>query len=197
MKLLRVTAEGLPLFKEKLDISFYTQQRIYEDDKESLYPLFSNIYMNCAEAFIGINASGKTSVLKVILLALNLLNNEPINHLETKDILGSTQKAVINAYFHSDTKAIYRLETEITSERTKTGEQHYKIIHETLWMKPESGVGTRKGLADFNGYEPITMRSREEEFLSDDVSIIIAHNKKQKKHMDIVSLLSYTNANVL
>lgn len=31
--------------------------------------------MNSATGFIGINASGKTSVLKVILLALEILNN--------------------------------------------------------------------------------------------------------------------------
>lgn len=37
--------------------------------------IFSNIYMNSATGFIGINASGKTSVLKVILLALEILNN--------------------------------------------------------------------------------------------------------------------------
>lgn len=197
MKLLRVTAEGLPLFKEKLDLSFYTQQRIYEDDKELLYPLFSNIYMNCAEAFIGINASGKTSVLKVILLALNLLNNAPINHMETKDILGNTSKAVINTYFYSDAKEICRLETEITSEKTKTGEQHYRIVRESLWTKPESAVETRKNLTNFANCKPITVRSKEEEFLSDDVSIIIAYNKKHKEQIDIVSLLSYTNANVL
>ena len=28
MKLLRITAEGLPLFKEKLDLSFYGQQQM-------------------------------------------------------------------------------------------------------------------------------------------------------------------------
>lgn len=197
MKLLRVTAEGLPLFKEKLDVSFYTQQRIYEEDKELLYPLFSNIYLNCAEAFIGINASGKTSVLKVVLLALNLLNNEPINHIETKDILGAAKKVILNAYFYTETKEVCRLETEITSEKTKTGEQRYKIVGESLWMKAESAVVTRKTLTDFNGYEAVAVRSKEEQFLSDDVSIIIAHNKKYKEKMNIVSLLSYTNANIL
>ena len=76
MKLLRITAEGLPLFKEKLDLCFYAQQRIAEEQKEMLHPLFSNIYLNPANGFIGINASGKTSVLKVILLALGIINNE-------------------------------------------------------------------------------------------------------------------------
>ena len=99
MKLLRITAEGLPLFKEKLDLSFYAQQRVAEEQKNILYPLFSNIYMNSATGFIGINASGKTSVLKVILLALDIINNEPINHIETRDILGDAKEVKLNMYF--------------------------------------------------------------------------------------------------
>ena len=98
MKLLRITAEGLPLFKEKLDLSFYAQQRVAEEQKNILYPLFSNIYMNSATGFIGINASGKTSVLKVILLALDIINNEPINHIETRDILGDAKEVKLNKY---------------------------------------------------------------------------------------------------
>lgn len=31
MKLLRITAEGLRLFKEKLDLNFYAQQRVEEE----------------------------------------------------------------------------------------------------------------------------------------------------------------------
>lgn len=195
MKVLRITAQGLPLFKEELDISFFAQQRVADDDKDLLHPLFSNIYMNCSNAFIGINASGKTSVLKVILLALNLLNNQPINHIKTKDILGDTNKAVINIYFHSETREICRLETIITSEKLKTG-TIYKITEETLWAKPQDSVIARRKLTDFSAYEPVSVR-KEQEFLSDDVSIIIAHNKKKKEQMEIVSLLSFTNINVL
>lgn len=196
MKIFRITAQGLPLFKEELDISFFAQQRVADDDKDLLHPLFSNVYMNCSNAFIGINAAGKTSVLKVILLALNLLNNQPINHIETKEILGDTDKAVINTYFHSETKEICRLETVITSEKSKTEATYYKIVKETLWAKPQESVTARKNLTDFSAYEPVAVR-KEEEFLSDDVSIIIAHNKKKKERMDIVSLLSFTNINVL
>lgn len=32
MKILRITAQGLPLFKEDLDICFYAQQRVSEDE---------------------------------------------------------------------------------------------------------------------------------------------------------------------
>ena len=82
MKILRIKANGLPLFKKELDICFYTQQRVCEEDKDSLYCLKDNYYLHSACAFIGINASGKTSVLKFISLALNILNNKPINHVE-------------------------------------------------------------------------------------------------------------------
>lgn len=55
--------------------------------------------MNSATGFIGINASGKTSVLKVILLALEILNNEPINHIESRDILGDSSQIKLNMFF--------------------------------------------------------------------------------------------------
>ncbi|MDO4268099.1 MAG: ATP-binding protein [Eubacteriales bacterium] len=196
MKVLRITAQGLPLFKEELDISFFAQQRVADDDKDLLYPLFANVYMNCSNAFIGINAAGKTSVLKVILLALNLLNNQPINHIETKEILGDTDRAVINIYFHSETGEVCRLETVITSEKTKADTSYYRIVKEALWVKPQDSVTARKNLTDFSACEPFAVR-KEEEFLSDDVSIIIAYNKKKREQMDIVSLLSFTNINVL
>ena len=84
MKVLRIKALGIPLFKEELDISFFGKQRTSEDVKKYMYKISSNIYMNCAQAFIGKNASGKTSVLQVISLALNILNNEPINHIPSQ-----------------------------------------------------------------------------------------------------------------
>ena len=67
MKILRITAQGLPLFKEEMDICFYTQQRVSEDDRNNLYNLIDNYYLHSACAFIGINGSGKTSVLSYIL----------------------------------------------------------------------------------------------------------------------------------
>ena len=198
MKLLRITAEGLPLFKEKFDICFYAQQRVSEDQQERLYHLFSNIYLNPTNAFIGINASGKTSVLKVILMALGIVNNEPLNHIETKDILGETKKAVFNIFFFSEaTKEICRLETIITSKKNKTEGIIYSIVSEKLWSKNTDEIITRKTLLDFEGREPVMVRSGKEDFLSDDVSIMIGRNKKTGESTSVVNLLLYTNINVL
>lgn len=198
MKLLRITADGLPLFKEKFDICFYAQQRVSENQKEILYPLFSNIYLNPANGFIGINASGKTSVLKVILLALGIINNEPINHIETRDILGNANKVVLNIFFYSETnKEICRLDTAITSKQIKTEGTVYRIISEKIWSKPTDEITTRKSMLDFDGKEPVMVRSGQEDFLSDDVSIMIARNKKTGENMRVVNLLLFTNINLL
>ena len=198
MKLLRATAEGLPLFKEKLDICFYAQQRISEEQKEQLHPLFSNVYLNPATGFIGINASGKTSVLKVILLILGIMNNEPINHIDTRDILGDAKKTVLNIFFYSETnKEVCRLETVVAARKTKTEGIIYSIISERIWSKKTEEIIARKAMLDFKGKEPIMVRSGKEDFLSDDVSIMIALNKKTGENIRIVDLLLFTNINVL
>lgn len=197
MKILRITAQGLPLFKEDLDICFYAQQRVSEDDKNNLYNMIENYYLHSACAFIGINASGKTSVLKVVNLALSIIKNEPINHAETKSILGGAKKATICTYFYDKRKYVCCLETEITAKKSKTGEYIYSIISERLWEKPIGSVRSKKYLTDFAGMKPTAIRNQDEIYLPDDVSFIIAHNKKVNDTVEVFSLLSYTNINVL
>ena len=197
MKLLRIKAEGLPLFKETLDLSFYAQQRVCESDKEILYPAYPGVYTHGANAFIGINASGKTSVLKVILLALGILNNQPINHIEGKEILGATENAVLDIYFYAKPDAICLLRTEITSTKTKGGEIKYSITAESLWENPLAKKVLKAHMFDFAEKEPTSIRQKDEAFLPDDVSFIIARNKREKEAVEISSLLSMTNVNVL
>lgn len=196
MKILRITAQGLPLFKQELDLEFYTQQRVGEDDKDKLFALKSNYYLHQAVSFIGINASGKTSVLKAINLALDIINNQPINHSEAKTILGSSQKTTYKICFYDDGK-ICCLETIITSKKMKNGAYTYSIIEERLWEKPLYAVKSKKYLTDFGGLEPVETRKTNEAYLPDDVSIIIARNKKAHGPLDVYSLLSFTNTNVL
>ena len=192
MKILRITVNGLPLFKQELDLLFYTQQRVSEDDKEKLYKIEPHYYLHTACAFIGINASGKTSVLKVINLALNILRNEPINHVESRNILGGCENASFKICFFDNKRNICCLETVVKSKKAKAGGYVYSI-----WEKPISSVKSKKYLTDFTAISPIAVRNTEEAYLPDDVSFIIAHNKKTNDRIDVFSLLSYTNINVL
>ena len=194
MKLLKIEAKGLPLFKQDIDLNFIASQRVSEEDRNSLHLLFSNVHLNPTEAIIGINASGKTSALKVILLALGILNNDPINHLDCKDILGKSENAVIKIIYFSDTKDIYQIETGIRYEN-ETG--RYVITSETIWKKSSEAVKLKKSIFEFNDGMIVTRRNNEEEFLSDDVSIVIAQNKKNREHMVVTDMREFTNINVL
>lgn len=199
MKILQITAQGLPLFKQELEINFYAQQRVGEDDKEILFKLSTkpSVYLHAANAFIGINASGKTSVLKTIQLALSIVKNEPINHVDAKTILGGTDKAVFRICFYDANQNVCCLETEMTSKRTKAGDFVYSIVNEKLWEKPIDTTPSKKALMDFSKMEPSAIRNENEIFLPDDVSFIIAHNKRTKDSLELCSLISYTNVNVL
>ena len=158
MKLIRITANGLPLFKGELDLTFYAQQRVCEEDKNILLPLFSNVYLNPTNAFVGVNASGKTSVLKLILLVLDLLNNKPLNHIKSKDVLENTQRAVLNAYFYAADGNICRLESVIRAEENSSEGIVYKIVEEKLWTKKATDVKTRKAMTNFDGNQKSSIR---------------------------------------
>ena len=197
MKIVRIIARGLPLFRQELDIQFYARQRVSENDTESLYHLGSNIYLHTAKAFIGVNASGKTSVLKAIQLAFSIVNNDPINQTEAKTILGGTEKAVFRIFFCDAKTNICCLETEITSYRTKFGERRYAILGEKLWEKPLASVKSKKYLTDFTGLEPLAVRDGTEMFLPEDVSFIIGFNWKKNDGLKFACLFSHTGLNKL
>ena len=197
MKILRITAQGLPLFKEDLDICFYAQQRVSENDKNNLYNMIENYYLHSACAFIGINASGKTSVLKVVNLALSIIKNEPINHAETKSILGGAKKLQFAHAFMTNVSmfAVWRL--KLLQRNRRQENICIRFYLKKLWEKPIASVRSKKYLTDFAGMKPTAIRNQDEIYLPDDVSFIIAHNKKVNDTVEVFSLLSYTNINVL
>ncbi len=198
MRLLHVDATGFPLFKSGLRFSLIAQQRVASDDKDCLYNLVkgSPFYLNSVASVIGINASGKTSVLKILLLALDILSNEPISHCESKDILGNVTDAKLVMTFVSDTDELCQLETHLEVVGKESGRE-YRITAETLKKKALKEVKTKAQLVDFSQVEPFMVRSNNENFLADDISIIIAYNKANEYHPCVKSLLSMTNVNVL
>ena len=77
MKILKMVVSGLPLFQEKCEIDFLALQRVTSDNAEKMSCAFSNgakgFYQNNVISFIGINASGKTTILKLITFVCSLL----------------------------------------------------------------------------------------------------------------------------
>ena len=200
MKLLKLTVEGLPHFNGIFDIDFITRQRVSENDKEQLYNVFSKIYINQVIAFVGINASGKTTILKVLSFVMNMLKNESINNSQSKEVLNdleNNQKVTITSYFY-DNGFVNKLQTVIAKEiNIVDNSEKFIIVDESLWSKESSRIKTKKSIFDFKGSDLKQKRNQDEQYLMNDISIIIAINKKNKKSFFVSDMLEWTDHNMI
>lgn len=207
MKLLKICASGIPLFKDTCEIDFLAQQRVAEDDAECMSTVFSTevqaFTQNNVLALIGINASGKTTALKLIAFVCKMMNNEPLNSIdygEVFDGLKEGQHVTVKTYFYAnsnatfkpaDGKAINLLETVISKRNDKL-----LIDRETLKTKVITKEIRKKNVLDFQGVE-INLSRQFNEYLLDDVSIMVAFNKRNKEQIPVSDMLQYTNINQL
>lgn len=200
MKLLKIVINGLPHFKNELDIDFVALQRVDDYDKERLCNVFSNIYVNKAISFVGINASGKTTILKAISFVMKMLNNESLNNIKSKTILDDlddNQQVVITTYFY-DGHDVNKLETSIVKEISDVdGSEKLIIKDEKLWSKDGAKRKTKKSLFDFAEVDLREKRDKNEQYLMEDVSIIVAENKKKNMSLFISDMLEWTDHNIL
>lgn len=209
MRLLKLCVSGLALFQGKCELDFMAQQRVTEDNAEQMSKVFStevqDFYKNNVLSFIGINASGKTTLLKLITFACGLLNNEPINTNECSDILDGVpenSQVVFDLYFLANNKATYPFTEGNAINWLRTvivrKEKKYVITQETLKSKAIDKKTRKKNVFDFQGVEINMSRQHENsEFLLDDVSIMVAFNKRNKEEIICTDMLRYTNINQL
>ncbi len=198
LKLLQISVTGLSLFKDTLNLDFFATQRVSEKDTENLFQITPNLYLNCVNAFVGINASGKTTVLKTILLAMDILQNKPINHIQTRSVLGESSDVLFEIVFSTNLGEICKLKINIHSENNIFEIPTYSITSETLYVKHISKTTTKKIALDFSNTSPALDRSKiGADFLPDDVSIIIAYNKKSNDSLNVTEMLFLTDINII
>ena len=194
MRLLRVRAEGLALYKEPFDVSIYAQQRIQTGHLNALHNLFGNIYVNTVNAFIGINASGKTTALRVISFASQLLCASPLEASPFFRILKDDQVATFDIDFFVCNK-ICHLQSEVIRKKKDNGKYSIEILSERLWSKNISSKINKSNLLDYEDRPPVRIRDDSDEYLSNDVSIMIAVNKQIHEPDIYVDLSQLTDIN--
>lgn len=198
MKLLKIVASGLPLFKDKCEIDFIAMQRVTFDNTNKMSSTFSThsqfIYQNNVMSFIGINASGKTSILKLITFVCDILNNKPINSILHNDILDGVNNNSVSfdIFFYAENETVNLLHTVIEKKNNR-----FVILDESLKSKHSSKVKSKSSIFVFDNYDNLLTRDNNEAFLLDDVSIMVAFNKKVKDILVATDMLQYTNTNQL
>lgn len=195
MKILRIKVQGLSLYKNIFDISFCAVQRVHKNHLNSVFNLFGNIYVNTVEAFAGINASGKTTALKVVSFTSVLLGADPLSAEFVPQILDDGIKTIFDIDFFLDGK-IYHLTSEVIKHRNQDGKPKVRILSERLWVKSVSSKINKSNLWDYDKENPVRVRDNSDEYLPDDVSIMIAINKQIVKQSIFVDLVMFTNFNL-
>ena len=196
MRLLKLSISGLPLFSSELELEFVATQRVSAENAENMHNVFAKIYQNNVLSFVGINASGKTSLLKVLIFTMGMLRgNLPINSLPCREVLEGLavdQEVVIKSYFYSKLEKIHCLRTVIRKNK-----ERYFIAEEELKSKGIARSITKKAMYDFDNVQPDIVRDQSEKYLLDDMSIVVAFNKRSNDPIEFVDMLQHTDTNHL
>ena len=195
MKIIRVSVEGINLFKNKVDIDFYAEKRVLSDNAEMVSNLFGKFYTNNVLSVVGINASGKTSLLKLLSFVFHYLNGKSINDIEEREVFTDSKEVLIEAVFYSKEKGLCKLSSKIVRKRVNMIEEKYEVEEEKLYIKNINKVKSKKDLITFNEGDLIKIRDEDNEYLQDDVSIVSSISKNDNLH--VRSLLRLTNINFL
>lgn len=215
MKIIKVVAENVPLFNEKIEIDFFAEGRVSQDEKHELIHLFDKYYANRTLTFAGLNASGKTQVLNVLLMTFNILQAQSINYnpsLSLRNTIhnnmlhleeGDTIKITVYFYVNSNLQKLCKLESYIARKFDNSlGEYKYYFVDESLMTKGINGIRAKGQLFDFSHADSSTIQRQDQQQmflgLSEDISIIQVFY--QLNHLDrfvYKDTLSLTNFNLI
>lgn len=180
MRILRIEADGIFLFNDKVVIDFNAEQRVYPDNAAMLFNPFGKTYTNNVLSFVGVNASGKTTSLKLVSFVMSLLNAEAINNIDARSVLERSEKVSLKTYFFDKNRGIFLLETTIGVTTEEGVADRYTILYEKLFIRTAGSVTSKANLFEFADENLFESRDESQEqfmFLKDDVSIVIALGK--------------------
>lgn len=202
MKILRVLFEKLPLFSNgKMEINLIATDRV--TDQTQVFYLNNSIYTQKLIAFVGINASGKTSSLKLLHFAMDIvINNNSLNNpnIKGRELVQDGTIMTVD-FFHQN--QYYELVSTIREKVVATDNPQKPKLYfaeEYLKVKNKSTVTTRKEIFDFSEKNvSITKRTSISPevlaVLKDDTSIVIRATKDNT--ISLVERINQTNINVL
>lgn len=190
MRVLRIEYQNIGVFNKGLVIDLTAKDRVFYNSPVS--NVHKTIYTNNITCLIGINASGKTTALKLINSAIKVVTHDAgLDQLDISPTILRDGSIMIVDFFVDGT--LYRLESTI-------GEKANGRIFrdEIIYAKSKKEISNRKGLFHYNARHIQYQRSvleKEQLYLIKDQDSIVAIIKK-KKPIPIPNFLDESNINV-
>lgn len=196
MDVLRIKFDNVGIFKDGLILDFTSKDRV--PDKTKVNHITGYIYTQKLIALVGINASGKSTALKLVKFAMDMLlghKNLDQTTLPTGILKNNT---IISIDFFYDDK-FYRIESEIKEFENLISDEFksFCYVKEKIYQKKKSSVKSRSDLFKYGENDVIHTREEfeKQEFsmLKPQDSIVLIITKKVSKYY--TDMIKETNMN--
>ncbi len=196
MKILRIEFDNLPHFRNgTFAIDFMATNRVISDS--GLFHVSGNIRTNNTIVFIGLNATGKTTVLRLLRAAMRIvIDNEDLNHVLPANGMVKDGTIMRVLFFHRN--AYHMLESVIGIVSKKGSKSYAYYKEETLAQKSKSHVRSKADLCNFmESASSIQKRSELDEsvmsYMQDSRSIVVSVSKENESMVSEFLDLNHVN----
>ncbi|MBO0458270.1 ATP-binding protein [Enterococcus hulanensis] len=133
-KLLNVSIDGLSIFEEnRFEFDFLTSQRVFEKEREKhvVESVYKNTYKQNVVAVAGINASGKTTTLKLLKFILDVfVLDKGLNYDKSYYDLFHGKTVIEMVFWTGD--CVHYASSEMVKNSAMGGRTHLEFLNERL-----------------------------------------------------------------
>ena len=146
LKFLNMEVISHPLIEENLCFSAIASSRVLSEEKDNLSSVYGNIYVNNLMAICGKNATGKTTILRLLIGMMSLLTSDTsIQNTELKYLLFGKADIKIAMYFYSEDHFVYKDVVTFSFNN-----QQWGITSEVIYRKKLVLKMPKKNILDFD-----------------------------------------------
>ena len=150
VKILRVCFRNLPVYRDRtFTVDLYASDRVMND--ETIFHVYKSVYTQNILAFAGINATGKSTALRLLNLAIRtVVENISLNDIYsiTSDILVDGTEMIVT---FCDDQKVYELHSYIGMKQSESeGKPQFFYTEEILKEKPLRATVSKNSIFDFS-----------------------------------------------
>lgn len=195
LKFLNMEVIHHPLIEDHLCFSTIASSRVLKSDRELLSSLNDKIYVNNLMAICGKNATGKTTILRLLIGMLSLLTSDTsIQNTELENLLFGNKDISIAMYFYSEDHFIYKDVITFSSD-----DNRWKITAEDIYKKRLILKTSKKDIFSFDESHLIYSRaglSSEMKALLQPTNSLFRIVSKDYHTQNVCNTLIYTEVNM-
>ncbi len=142
MKILKTKIRGLSYFKNgEFEFDFFASKNVnfYEKESKNVSHVINKLYKLNSIALLGINASGKTTSLKLVLAMLNIfIKNKSLSEDDIPEIGNYFDNEVICENYIFNQEWIYKIESIISKDKSNSLYFKDEVLYRKKVKKTES-----------------------------------------------------------